>query len=182
MHIVMIVIGLVVLGIALDSVRRMRSANRDSLNMGQVVRKDLGELDPLDELRSELPHGGARRVNGAEVRQPERPPKSAAFLAKQGAVAPPPPNEKRAKVEPVLGTAPSLEDTIKTRRVPVMPKPALGDTQKTANQKITPPLEPRKPPVAAATPPSKEVDLDQEVPMLMDADDRQPSAMSAICL
>ena len=146
--------GLVALGILLDSIRRMRGAGRDSLNMDLQMQKGLREEDPLVELRAELPNGGARKVSG-EVKNPDpKPSKSAAFLAKESA------KEKndlgaeksvvnKIKVEPKFSTSPTLEDTLKTRRAPTFSTADdSGQTAKTA------------------------VDLDQTVPMLMDADDR----------
>jgi cell division protein ZipA len=121
----LIIIGvLVALGILLDSIRRMRNARRDSFNIDLHMQKGLKEeADPLEQqLRAELPNGGARKVSG-EVKTPPRPAKSAAFLAKQaGSRSGGPGNEDAQKAvtkqEPKFTTAPSLEDTQKTRRTP----------------------------------------------------------------
>ena len=150
--------GLVALGILLDSIRRMRSAGRDSLNMDLQMQKGLREADPLDELRAELPNGGARTVSG-EVKNPDpKPARSAAFLAKESAkestkektnANADKPASNKTKVEPRFSTSPVLEDTLKTRRAPTFPM--TGDNVKSSNHSI---------------------DLEQAVPMLMDAEER----------
>jgi len=156
--------GFVALGILLDSIRRMRNTGRDSLDMDLQMQKGLREEDPLVQLRAELPNGGARKVSG-EVKNPPRSSKSAAFLAKESAkegtkkeivkTASEKPEASKAlsdktppnktKLEPMFATAPSLEDTQKTRRAPTFPASEIPNTA---------------------------VDLDQAVPMLMDAEDR----------
>lgn len=135
--------GLVALGILLDSIRRMRSARRDSFNMDLQMQKGLKDeaADPLElQLRAELPNGGARKVSG-EVKNLPRPAKSAAFLAKEGA------KTEGGKQDPKFTTPASLEDTQKIRRTP---------TFAAMSSKTQDPV----------------VDLEQPVPMLMDADDR----------
>lgn len=139
--------GLVALGILLDSIRRMRSAKRDSFDMDLHMQKGL--KDDVDEaieqqLRAELPNGGARTVSG-EVTNIPRPSKSAAYLAKTTGA-------NKEKQEPRLGTAPPLDDTQKIRRTPTL-------STNTAS-----PL--------AADKSAANIDLEQPVPMLMDADDR----------
>jgi len=150
--------GLVALGILLDSIRRMRSAGRDSLNMDLQMQKGLREEDPLAELRAELPNGGARTVSGGEVKNRPKPSKSAAFLAKESAKESTKETasagaEKAAthktKVEPKFSTSPSMEDTLKTRRTPTFS--TTNDSEKMVGTSI---------------------DLEQTVPMLMDAEDR----------
>jgi len=121
------------------------------------MQSGMHEEDPLEVLRAELPNGGARTLNG-EVKNLPRSAKSAAFLAKTagstesvaGKTAAP-----KAKQEPRFSTSPSLEDTQKTRRTPTMaPLPAAAK------------------PVSANKLPQTSVDLEQPVPLLMDADDR----------
>jgi cell division protein ZipA len=151
--------GLVALGILLDSIRRMRSAGRDSLNMDLQMQGGLREEDPLEELRRELPNGGARKVDGA-VTNPPRSAKSAAYLAKTSLAkddarkaTPKMDSKPVSKQEPTFATTPSLEDTQKTRRTPTM--------------SATPAASQRHP-----------VDLEQQVPMLMDADDRSEATFN----
>src|SRR5678815_2373955 len=81
----LIIIGvLVALVIVLDSIRRMRNARRDSFNMDLHMQKGIKDdaEDPLEQqLRAELPNGGARTLSG-EVKNVPRPSHSAAYLAK----------------------------------------------------------------------------------------------------
>ena len=136
--------GLVVLGIVLDSIRRMRSAKRDSFNMDlhmQQGLRDEADDEVERQLRAELPNGGARTVSGEVTATITMPQKSAAFLAKTAAA-------NKVKQEPRLGTAPPLDDTQKIRRTPT-----ISSASPAADKKA-------------------DIDLEQPVPMLMDADDR----------
>ncbi len=119
----LIAIGvLVFIGILLDCVRRMRVANRDSLQMSLSMHKGI-DREALDEYGPELPSGGAR-------------------VAKRGAGT--------------KADAPAADD-------------GVGDSEKVTAQReaVTPQVPAEQPPIQKSEP---KLDLEQSVPMLMDAD------------
>lgn len=106
-----------------------------------------GLKDDDRDYSSELPNGGARTVGGTAVKPP--PPKPARSQAFMAKEA------AREKREPTIQSTPSPEDTQRLRRTPTM-----------------------SPPSAPAMPSSRPaLDLEQSVPLLMDAaDDRSANA------
>lgn len=125
---ILIIGGLVVLGVGLDLLRRMRSAGRDSYEMDMNMQQGLGKGDPLAETlkapikqgHPDFPNGGARKVGREQSR-------SAATRVEKS---------RSDKVEPRIQTEVPLEDTQKIRRAPTvsatdtdMPIPMLMDTE-----------------------------------------------------
>lgn len=133
---ILIIGGLVVLGVGLDLLRRMRSAGRDSHDMDMHMQLGVGKDDPLvapvtpviTKGHPDFPNGGARKISREESRQeraenrPER-------------------GEKVPKVEPsIKSSSISLDDTQKIRRTPVLPATPAAVKTKEADPEMPIPL------------------------------------------
>jgi len=134
---ILIIGGLVVLGVGLDLLRRMRSAGRDSHEMDMNMQQGLGKGDPLtDPLKApikkghpDFPNGGARKVSREQ----------AAAAARDAMIQTDKVQADKArvdKVEPRITSEVSLDDTQKIRRTPTLPSsdpdmpiPMLMDTE-----------------------------------------------------
>lgn len=145
---ILIIGGLVVLGIGLDLLRRMRSAGRDSYEMDLNMQRGLGKGDPLapseeEEPRSkphpDFPNGGARKVTRDQQ-----------SLSDTGGF----------KIEPRIKTQAPLEDTQKIRRAPTIP------------------TTPVTPSVASSPAGDKREESDTAIPMLMDTEEKAETTFS----
>jgi len=126
---ILIIGGLVVLGVGLDLLRRMRSAGRDSFEMDSQMQRGLGKEDPLEapikKGHPDFPNGGARKISREEI-----------LAAEARAVQTRSDKAPVHKVEPRIRTEVSLDDTQKMRRTPTLPStdpdmpiPMLMDTE-----------------------------------------------------
>ena len=140
---ILIIGGLVVLGIGLDLLRRMRNASRHSQEMDFDMQQGLAREEAAppvapaarDRRDPDFPNGGARKVDRSSSESAQAPPK---------------------KVEPRIKTAAPLEDTQRIRRSPTLP----------ANLAQQKPAEDTRPAQ------EKAAEADAPIPMLMDADER----------
>jgi len=137
---ILIIGGLVVLGIGLDLLRRMRGAGRDSYEIDQHMQQGLSKEDPLVEPikkgHPDFPNGAARKVSREEARAAEA---QAAKLndAKVNTAKVAAGKTPVEKVEPRLQTQAPLADTQKIRVEPEMPIPMLMDTAESEREEAT---------------------------------------------
>jgi len=134
--------GLVALGILLDSIRRMRGAGRDSFNMDLQMQKGLHEEDPL--IAAEL---RAELPNGGARKV-------------SGEVKNPDP-------KPAKSAAFLAKESVKEKNNPSAEKSAATKTKVEPKFSTSPSMED-----TLKTRRTPTLDLEQTVPMLMDAEDR----------
>jgi len=119
---ILVIGGLVVLGIGLDLLRRMRNAGRDSFEIDSHMQEGLGVEDPLvtpiKKGHPDFPNGGARKISREQL---ARAAEKKALEKKIAAEKPP------EKIEPRFQTPAPLGDTQKIRVEPDVPIPLLMD-------------------------------------------------------
>lgn len=103
----LIIIGaLLIIGVVVDGLRRMRRARRDSLEIQRGMGSDgIGQTPIDDGYNSELPNGGARPVGGVQSEpepEPEREPVAESDPEPVRAPEPEPETETAPEPEPVV--------------------------------------------------------------------------------
>ncbi|UTA49242.1 cell division protein ZipA [Simiduia sp. 21SJ11W-1] len=144
-----VIIACLIIGVLLDGLRRMRAAKRNEMRMSLSMHKGTNKED-LEAYGSELPNGGARVV--AKRESAGQPEKRTSNSAPGKPVQSKPVHAKPAQGKPVQKAA-SVSPQPDAKPAAEKPKPAKAN-----------PFKPE--PVQQA-----ELDLNQQVPLLMDVDD-----------
>ena len=163
----MVIIALLIIGVLLDGVRRMRQARRDSLQMNLDMNED-ADVDALD-YSAELPNGGARVADRQHVKKAEH-----LNRALQKAIETHQPPE--SKPSPTEQQALNLEESVPMLMDSVAPtgsrvEPKLGvklqpESENKHQQKPQIQKNPFKRPFAKSLPAPESKDQPQEVLIL----------------
>lgn len=153
-----VIIACLIIGVLLDGLRRMRAAKRGDMRMSLSMHKGVTK-EELEAYGSELPNGGARVVSKRDVQTP------------QGKAVKSPAVGKKA---PVIKESPGL----KASRQQSAPQstaqpPEPAETAAPVRHKQPVPGAGKHAPAA-----QQQLDLDQQVPLLMDVDDSEPLVAS----
>lgn len=157
-----VIIACLIIGVLLDGLRRMRAAKRGDMRMSLSMHKGVTK-EELEAYGSELPNGGARVVGKRDV------PASQVKAPKRPAIDKKPPAIEPTLREPAMAEAadPGVADT----GAPVTMAATAPKPQPAASIK----------PKAVVAPPAQQqqLDLDQQVPLLMELDDRDTLASAS---